>query len=58
MGFFAKLAKWKLRWAVVTGLFTVVVLPLLRLVFGKSKQSSSKVKTDGQVIDVKAEEIK
>ena len=56
MSWFARLAKWKLRWAVVSGVFTLIVFPLVRLVFKKPAKTKSASHKD--VIDVNAEEIK
>lgn len=56
MSVFSRLTKWKLRWAVITGVLTFIVVPIVRLVF-KPKVASSK-KTSADVIDVNAEEIK
>lgn len=56
MSFFTKLAKWKLRWALVTGAVTLIVIPIVRLVF-KSKPAAKVSKDHKDVIDVKAEEI-
>jgi hypothetical protein len=60
MSFLTSLAKWKMRWAVFTGVFTLVVFPIAKLVFGKkSKPKASNLNKSGSsVIDVKAEEIK
>ena len=57
MGMFASIAKWKLRWALVTGAFTLIVLPIFRLIFKRKTTASSSKKSD-DVIDVKAEEVK
>ena len=57
MSLFSTFMKWKLRWAAITGFFTLIVLPILRFVF-KRKPSSTLKKGDKDVIDVKAEEIK
>ena len=57
MGMFASIAKWKLRWALVTGIFTMIILPVFRLIF-RRKNTASKSKKPGDVIDVKAEEVK
>jgi hypothetical protein len=54
MSVFATLAKWKLRWAALTGFFTLIVLPLLRFVFKRRTAG----KKSSEVIDVQAEEIK
>ncbi|MFZ2682215.1 MAG: hypothetical protein WAZ14_03935 [Patescibacteria group bacterium] len=59
MSVFSKLLQWKLRWAALTGFFTLIVLPLGRLIFGrKGRNSKSKSATDKEVIDIDAEEIK
>ena len=57
MSFFVKLAKWKLRWALVSSAVTLIVIPIIRLVF--KPRSTAKVSQEHKdVIDVKAEEIK
>lgn len=57
MGMFASIAKWKLRWALVTSIFTVIIFPIFRLIF-KRKTTAGSSKKPGDVIDVKAEEVK
>ena len=56
MSLFSSFAKWKMRWAVVSGVFTLIVLPIVRLVF--KRKSGPKSANGKDVIDVKAEEIK
>lgn len=56
MSLFSTFMKWKMRWAVLSGVFTLIVLPIARLVFRRKKPVSSS-QQPGQVIDVKAEDI-
>lgn len=57
MSVFARLAKWKLRFALVSGAFTLVILPILRLLFKRKPASRSGSKQSGDVIDVAAHEV-
>jgi hypothetical protein len=55
MSLFSTFMKWKLRWAALSGFFTLIVLPLVRWFL---KRRGAKVaKTNSQVIDVQAEEV-
>jgi hypothetical protein len=55
MSLFATIVKWKMRWAALTGFFTLIVLPIVRFVMQRRTKTS---KSSDEVIDVKAEEIK
>lgn len=57
MSLLASFAKWKLRWAVLSGVFTLIVFPVARLIFQR-KRPTNIAKPSQSVIDVKAEEIK
>lgn len=58
---FAKFAKWKMRWAVVSGIFTLIIWPLVKLILAPRKSKQTKTtktgKTSDQIIDVEAHEV-
>jgi hypothetical protein len=58
MSLLTSIAKWKLRWAVVSGVFTLIILPIGRLVFKRKMNKKTAGKHANEAVDVKAEEIK
>ncbi|MEK7183813.1 MAG: hypothetical protein AAB776_04235 [Patescibacteria group bacterium] len=56
MSLLSSFMKWKMRWAVLSGAFTLIVVPIVRLVF--KRKSKSKTLAGREVIDVQAKEIK
>jgi len=57
MSLLSSIAKWKMRWALVSGAFTLIIWPLLRFLF-KRKSAAKRSSTKDEVVDVKVEEIK
>jgi len=55
MSLLSTFMKWKLRWAVLSGVFSLIVLPIVRLVF--KRKPSAKTAAGSRVIDVDAQDV-
>ena len=56
VGFIERLLKWKARWAILSGLFTLILIPLVRWIIGKANKPSGAAKKG--VVDADYTEIK
>jgi hypothetical protein len=55
MGFFLRLAKLKAYWALITGFFTLIVIPITRYLL---RQKKAEARSGEKVVDASFEEIK
>jgi hypothetical protein len=57
MGFIARLIKWKSRFVVISGFFTVIVIPLARWIINERKNAAT-TKAEKDVVDADFAEVK